>query len=333
MRMRSLHPKERRRHDRRHFPVHHLGLLRAGLGLRARLRVAVTLRGDHHVARLPFGRSRFYRNRLLSRLRLAPSGALLGVAVTFNGWLQILALFLVLLAITKPLAITCTAFSKAERPSRRVLAPIERWLLRLCARPQRRTDLDRVRHLAADLQRHWRCSHLRIQRLQHHLPLNRKGWAGGSRPGLQHSGQFHHQHQLAILRRRDDHELSDPDGGLAWHNFVSAGAGLSVALVLARGLTRRPSEGHPVQLGNFTSTSYAQSCTCSCDQYRLQSGADLPGGHPELQRLPAHHRLGRGRADHPHGTHGLAGSDQGTRDQRRGFFNANSAHPFENPNG
>jgi len=66
-------------------------------------------------------------------------------------------------------------FEGAERPSRRVLAPIERWLLRLCGASPTTTDLDRVRHLAADLQRHWRCSHLRHPRLQHHLPLNPQG--------------------------------------------------------------------------------------------------------------------------------------------------------------
>ena len=41
--------------------------------------------------------------------------------------------------------------------------------------------------------------------------------SAASRPGLarsrlQHVGQLRHQHQLAILRARDDHELSDPDG-------------------------------------------------------------------------------------------------------------------------
>ena len=53
--------------------------------------------------------------------------------MTFNGWLQILTLFLVVLAITKPLGhYMYRVFEGAERPSRRVLAPIERWLLRLC---------------------------------------------------------------------------------------------------------------------------------------------------------------------------------------------------------
>src|SRR5213594_4142950 len=39
--------------------------------------------------------------------------------------------------------------------------------------------------------------------------------------------------------------------GLAWHNFTSAGAGLGVALALARGLTRRPGPDGKRTLGNF----------------------------------------------------------------------------------
>src|SRR4029077_5791321 len=33
--------------------------------------------------------------------------------------------------------------------------------------------------------------------------------------------------------------------GLAWHNFTSAGAGIGVALAIARGLTRRPGPDAP----------------------------------------------------------------------------------------
>ena len=36
---------------------------------------------------------------------------------------------------------------------------------------------------------------------------------GGRGPVLQHRGQFHHQHQLAELRRREHHVVPVPDGG------------------------------------------------------------------------------------------------------------------------
>ena len=38
-----------------------------------------------------------------------------------------------------------------------------------------------------------------------------------------------HQHELAVLRRRDDAVLLLPDGGLAVQNFVSAAVGIAVS--------------------------------------------------------------------------------------------------------
>ena len=67
--------------------------------------------------------------------------------------------------------------------------------------------------LAARLQRGLvpRCC-TRLQRLQGSLPLNPDGHAGGRpAPVVQHRGQLHDQHQLADLRRRDDHEPPHPD--------------------------------------------------------------------------------------------------------------------------
>ena len=53
-----------------------------------------------------------------------------------------------------------------------------------------------------------------LQRLQAWLPLNPQA-LGQCQPGLvvQYRGQLRHQHQLAGLRRRADHELPDPDAG------------------------------------------------------------------------------------------------------------------------
>jgi hypothetical protein len=51
-----------------------------------------------------------------------------------------------------------------------------------------------------------------------------------------------HQHQLAILCARDDHELSDPDGRAYHAQFVSA-----LAIALIRGFARRSAQ----TIGNF----------------------------------------------------------------------------------
>jgi len=97
--------------------------------------------------------------------------------VTFNGWLQILALFLVLLAITKPLGhYMYRVFEGAERPSRRVLAPLERWLLRLCgASPKdEQTWIEYAISLLIFSAVGVVVTYA-IQRLQHHLPFNPQG--------------------------------------------------------------------------------------------------------------------------------------------------------------
>ena len=39
--------------------------------------------------------------------------------------------------------------------------------------------------------------------------------------------------------------------GLAWHNFISAAAGIAIAIALARGLTRRATATAPGTIGNF----------------------------------------------------------------------------------
>ena len=53
-----------------------------------------------------------------------------------------------------------------------------------------------------------------LQRLQAVLPFNPQGQSAVEQSSrLQHLGELRHQHQLAMLRARDDDELPRPDGG------------------------------------------------------------------------------------------------------------------------
>ena len=53
-----------------------------------------------------------------------------------------------------------------------------------------------------------------LLRLQNHLPLNPRRAVGRAPAHLdQHDGELHHQHELAVLRRRDDDVVPEPDGG------------------------------------------------------------------------------------------------------------------------
>jgi K+-transporting ATPase ATPase A chain len=120
--------------------------------------------------------------------------------------------------------------------------------------------------------------------------------------------------------------------GLAWHNFLSAAVGIGVALALARGLTRRPGPEGPRTVGNFwvdliRGILYLLLPLSIVVALLLVAGGviqnfspyreivTLEGGKQLLAMGPAASQI----AIKMLGTNG------------GGFFNANSAHPFENP--
>ena len=93
------------------------------------------------------------------------------------------------------------------------------------------------------LSRSMRCCGCRV-----YLPLNPQGFGGVPRRSrLQHGDQLRHQHQLAVLWRRDDDEPSRQMVGLTVQNFLSAATGIAMAFALVRGFARAESP----TLGNF----------------------------------------------------------------------------------
>ena len=121
--------------------------------------------------------------------------------------------------------------------------------------------------------------------------------------------------------------------GLAWHNFISAAAGIAVAVALARGLTRRGDGRAAGTIGNFwvdltRATVYVLLPICVVfalvfvSQGVIQNLAPYPqvttleGGKQTIAMGP----VASQEAIKQLGTNG------------GGFFNANAAHPFENPN-
>ena len=136
--------------------------------------------------------------------------------MTANGWLQILIYLGAIAAVTVPLG----------RFMARVFAR-ERTLARSGAASDRAADLSPHRRGrdARDALDRVRADHAGVQPGLDARPLRddappgapavqpagaRRGSAG---PGVQHRRLVHHQHQLAVVRRRDDDELPDPDGG------------------------------------------------------------------------------------------------------------------------
>lgn len=118
-------------------------------------------------------------------------------------------------------------------------------------------------------------------------------------------------------------------GGLAVQNFVSAAVGLAVAVALIRGFTRQGTD----RLGNFW-----VDLTRSVVRVLLPIAAVLAvllvlGG--VVQNLVAPHEIRTITGGTQHLLGGPVASQEAIKElgtNGGGFFNANSAHPLENPN-
>ncbi len=119
---------------------------------------------------------------------------------------------------------------------------------------------------------------------------------------------------------------------LAWHNFMSAAAGIAVAVAMARGLTRRAVPGSRPTIGNFWDdlirvTVHVLLPACVILALVLVSQGVIQNLSPYRQITTvegASQTLAMGPVASQEAIKQL-GTNGG------GFFNANAAHPFENP--
>src|SRR5262245_10006043 len=174
--------------------------------------------------------------------------------MTANGWLQIIVFFVVILAITKPLGIYMhRVFEGPNRPLPRVLGPVERFLLRLCG-------------VGGDETQNWKSYTVyllafsafgvlvtyALQRLQQFLPFNPQHFgAVSTHSSFNTAVSFTTNTNWQGYAGESTMSYLTQMAGLAWHNFTSAGAGICVALVLARGLTRRRETKPGPGIGHF----------------------------------------------------------------------------------
>jgi K+-transporting ATPase ATPase A chain len=120
--------------------------------------------------------------------------------------------------------------------------------------------------------------------------------------------------------------------GLAWHNFTSAAAGIAVAIALARGLTRRQAPDAPRTLGNF----WADLIRCTVYVLLPLSliFALVLVSQGVIQNLSAYREVTTVEGAKQVVALGPVASQEAIKElgtNGGGFFNANSAHPFENP--
>ncbi|MGH9941392.1 MAG: potassium-transporting ATPase subunit KdpA [Pyrinomonadaceae bacterium] len=170
--------------------------------------------------------------------------------MTLNGWLQILIFFLIILAVTKPLGIFLTRVFSGERTLMHpVLRPVERVLYRLTGVDE--THEMRWTEYAAALLLFSLVSMFvlyLLQRLQGVLPLNPQGLAN-----IEPSSSFNTAASFTTNTNWQSYvgettmSYLTQMAGLAYHNFVSAATGIAIAIAFVRGIARREVE----TIGNF----------------------------------------------------------------------------------
>jgi K+-transporting ATPase ATPase A chain len=252
--------------------------------------------------------------------------------MTAAGWLQLLVL-IGLLAVSTPLLGVYMAklYGGGPAPGDRFFLPVERAVYRLC-----RVDPDREQRwtvYAYSLLAFSAVSGIVLYaqlRLQAHLPLNPDGMKAVP-PALSFNTA------MSFLTNTNWQNYSGEStmaqftqmAGLAVHNFVSAAAGAAVAVALIRGLVRRRSS----TIGNFW-----------VDLVRTTTRLLLP-----LSFVVALVLVSQGTVQNFHAvrtvqtvqgaTQSIPGGPVASQEAIKnlgqnggGPYNANAAHPFENPN-
>jgi len=251
------------------------------------------------------------------------------------GWLQILLFALLIVALTKPLGLYLVRVFEGERqPLPRVLGPVERGLCRLCGIDPRHEQTWGQYTLALLIfSAFGLLITFLVQRLQHLLPLNPQR-LGPVAPDLAWNTAVSFTTNTNWQSYSGETTMSylTQMAGLAWHNFTSAAAGIGVALALARGLTRRPGPEGARTLGNFWVDVLRAIVYVLLPLSIL--GTLILVSQGVIQNVSAYRELTTLEGAKQLLALGPVASQEVIKElgtNGGGFFNANSAHPFENP--
>lgn len=254
--------------------------------------------------------------------------------MTVSGWLQILAFFAVVTSLAPPLGGFLHRVLEGRRHAlSRPLGWLERLVLRLAGvdgREQAWQDY------AASLLVFSGASMLvtyAIQRLQHLLPLNPQG-LGPVEAGLAFNtaASFTTNTNWQGYAGESTMSYLSQMTGLAWHNFVSAAAGIAVAMALARGLTRRGDGRGPGTVGNFW-VDLARATVHVLLPISFVAALFLVS-QGVIQNLAPYATITTVEGAEQTLAMGPVASQESIKQlgtNGGGFFNANAAHPFENP--
>jgi potassium-transporting ATPase potassium-binding subunit len=247
--------------------------------------------------------------------------------MTINGWLQIVVYCLCVVLVAKPLGIYLV---RVYDGSLTWLGPIERAIYKICG-----VDASEDQHwtrYAGGVLLFSAVSMLLtyvVLRLQHALPLNPQGLpAVTDRQAFETSASFTTNTNWQSYVGESTMSYFSQMTQLAFHNFVSAALGIAVAVAFVRGIARK-SAG---RLGNFwvdltRGTLYVLLPFCLVLSMLFVQQGMIQNFKPYLE-VTTLEGVKQTIAMGPVASQEII-KQLGTNGG--GFFNANAAHPFENP--
>src|SRR5277367_1944951 len=277
--------------------------------------------------------------------------------MTSTGWIQIFLFRALILAITKPLGVfMARVFARERTFLDPVLRPMERLLYRVTGVDE--THEMRWTEYAISMLLFSAVSMLLLyfmERVQGFLPLNPQKFGAVTPTHLAFNTAASFTTNTNWQEYSGEQVMSyfTQMAGLAFHNFISAATGIALAIAFIRGIARRQME----TLGNFW-VDMVRSCLwvllpfCVVGALLLVSQGVVQNFRPydkaalvesqQIQRVGADGKPVTGPDGKPVMdtvteqtiAQGPVASQEIIKEfgtNGGGFFNANSAHPFENP--
>jgi K+-transporting ATPase ATPase A chain len=268
--------------------------------------------------------------------------------MTAHGWFQILFFLMVVFLVTKPLGVFITrVFNREKTFLDPVLRPIERLVYRLAGvdeqREMRWTEYTIAMLLFSGVS--MALLYL-IERTQKWLPFNPQKLPNVV-PGLAFgtAASFTTNTNWQAYVPETTMSYFTQMAGLAYHNFVSAAVGIVLAIAVIRGIARRETE----KLGNFWVDTtrcllWVLLPMCLVGSLVLVSQGVVQNFKPyttaelidpqTVQVTGTNGKTSPQRVTQQWIAQGPVASQEVIKEfgtNGGGFFNANSAHPFENP--
>jgi K+-transporting ATPase ATPase A chain len=268
--------------------------------------------------------------------------------MTANGWFQIGLFLLIIFAITKPLGVFMVrVFSGEKTFLDRILRPVERLVYRLCGVDEKH-EMRWTEYAGAMLLFSGVSMLLLylIERTQKWLPLNPQKFSNVD-PTLAFgtAASFTTNTNWQAYSGESTMSYLTQMAGLAYHNFVSAATGIVLAIVVIRGIARKETE----KLGNFwvdmtRCLLWVLLPLCIVGSLVLVSQGVIQNLKPyttvqlvepqTVQVTGADGKTTTQTVTQQVIAQGPVASQEVIKElgtNGGGFFNANSAHPFENP--